>query len=505
MKKYVLNGALILAISGFICKILGGFYRIPLSNILGVEGIGLYQMIFSLYSLALVIAGGAVPTSMAIVVAKMRAERKGSIKKVFLKYFFISAGLGAIFFAIFLLFAPQISNFQGNALATTGYRYMSFAVLFSALLAPFRGLFQGYENMTPTAVSQILEQSIKLVLGLGLSYAFINMGLEMGVAGALLGIAISELISFIYLLIRAKIFSKSVSDYNDKTPKISKDYILIFLYVLIIPLVTAIDSFLTVNLLNINFSTQISTELFGIQSGMVNSLINFPVIFSLALSTSLLPSLTYYKTKNRVGEVKSKISESLNLVWLVILPCLLGFYILAPTIMSLAYRGLTPEMLNTCVSLLRVSSVQMIFIALLQITASILQASGKLKFLIFNLVISAIIKIALTAILVSNFAFNIYGLSISNIIFYLLSSSANLIYLLKLYKLKINFKKLILPLVFIAIMFFPCLIVQSLNINIIFKLLILALIGTVIYIIPVIYFKLFDIKKLKNLKRQVKK
>ena len=54
-------------------------------------------------------------------------------------------------------------------------------------------------------------------------------------------------------------------------------------------------------------------------------------------------------------------------------------------------------------------------------------------------------------------------------------------------------------------MFFPCLIVQSLNINIIFKLLILALIGTVIYIIPVIYFKLFDIKKLKNLKRQVKK
>ena len=271
--------------------------------------------------------------------------------------------------------------------------------------------------MTPTAVSQILEQSIKLVLGLGLSYAFINMGLEMGVAGALLGIAISELISFIYLLIRAKIFSKSVSDYNDKTPKISKDYILIFLYVLIIPLVTAIDSFLTVNLLNINFSTQTSTELFGIQSGMVNSLINFPVIFSLALSTSLLPSLTYYKTKNRVGEVKSKISESLNLVWLVILPCLLGFYILAPTIMSLAYRGLTSEMLNTCVSLLRVSSVQMIFIALLQITASILQASGKLKFLIFNLVISAIIKIALTAILVSNFALNIYGLAISNIVF----------------------------------------------------------------------------------------
>lgn len=501
MKKYFLNGALILTISGFLCKLLGAFYRIPLSNILGVEGIGIYQMIFSFYSLALVIAGGAVPTSMAITIAKMRAQNKGSIKKAFFKYFLISMILGVLFFLIFLLFAPFISKFQGNVLATTGYRYMSFVVLFSALLSPFRGLFQGYENMTPTAVSQILEQSIKLVLGLGLSYAFLNIGVEMAVAGAIIGIAISEFVSFLYLLIRAKFFSKQIKTYDGFTPKISKSYLLIFLYVLIIPLVTAIDSFLTINLLNINFSAQTSTELFGLQSGMVNSLINFPVIFSLALSTSLLPSLTYNSAKKNMENVKRKISECLNLIWLIILPCLLAFYILAPTIMSLAYSSLSPEMLSSSVSLLRYSSVQMIFIALLQITASILQAGGKIKFLIFNLAISAVIKVALTSIFVSNFYFNIYGLVISNIIFYLLSSSINLIYLLKLYKLKINIKKLVLPLIFIAIMFFPCLIIQNSGINLILKIILLGIVGILFYILPVLFFKVFDIKKLKNAKK----
>ena len=501
MKKFVLNGALVLAISGFICKILGAFYRIPLSNILAAEGIGLYQMIFSLYSLALVVAGGAVPTSMAITIAKMRASGKGSIKKVFFKYFFISAGLGTLFFLIFLLFAPNIASLQGNSLATTGYRYISFAVLFSSLIAPFRGLFQGYENMTPTAVSQLIEQTLKLALGLGLSYAFLGLGIEMAVSGAIIGVAVSELISFIYIFIRAKFFSKNVQSESGETPKIFKSYALVFVYVSIIPLVTAIDSFLTVNLLKLNFSAQSATELFGIQSGMVNSLINFPVIFSLALSTSLLPSLTYYSTKNKIYEVKSKISQSLNLVWVIILPCLLAFYVLAPTIMSIAYSSLQEELFLMGVQILRYSLVQMIFIALLQITASILQASGKIKFLIFNLVISAVIKIALTSILVSSAQFNIYGLVISNIAFYLISSVTNLVYLLKLYSLKINLKKLFLPLIFIALMFLPCLIIQSLSINIILKLLILAFLGVILYIFPIIYFKLIDIKTLKTIKK----
>lgn len=501
MKKLFLNGALVLTISGFLCKILGAFYRIPLSNILGVEGIGLYQMIFSLYSLALVVAGGAVPTSMAITIAKMRANCYGNVKKVFSKYFFISFSFGVLFFLIFLIFAPIISNLQGNSLATLGYRYMSFAVLFSSLLAPFRGLFQGYENMTPTAISQIIEQFFKLALGLTFAYLFSKVSLQAGVAGAMLGITISEALSFIYLFVSARFFNKQVKNYNDYTPNIMKNYFLIFVYVAIIPAISAVDSFLVVNLLNLNFSAKISTELFGIQSGMVNSLINFPVIFSLAISMALLPSLAYNFAKNNSKEVCRKISESLNLVWLIILPCLLAFYVLAPTIMQLAYPNLTANLLNTSVELLRFSCVQMIFIALLQITASILQASGKTKFLIFNLLIFAVVKIAITAILVSSVNFNIFGLVISNIIFYSLTSLTNLIYLLKLYKLKINYKKIIFPLIFISLMFIPCLIIQNLSVNLFLKLFLLFLIGIGFYVTPVFYFKLFDVKSIKKLKK----
>ena len=123
MKRIVFNGALILTISGFICKILGAFYRIPLSNLLGVEGIGVYQMIFAFYSLAVVMCGGVVPTSMAITISKMRALQCGNVKRVFRKYFFISVSFGLLFLLLFLFLAPLISRLQGNPIATLGYIY----------------------------------------------------------------------------------------------------------------------------------------------------------------------------------------------------------------------------------------------------------------------------------------------------------------------------------------------------------------------------------------------
>ena len=498
MKKVLLNGALVLTISGLVCKILGAFYRIPLSNILGAEGIGLYQMIFTFYTLALVVSGGAIPASMSISIAKMRAKQTGNVKQVFWKYFLISLILGIAFFLIFLLFAPVISRVQGNSLATNGYKMISFAILFSSLLTSLRGLFQGYENMTPTAVSQIIEQSFKLVLGLGFAYVFKKNGVVASVTGAILGIAISEILSLIYLIIKSNKFYKSVDVFSKKEYFIKKDYVGIFWYVLIIPLVSAIDTFLAVNMLNIHFVPEISTALYGIESGMVNSLINFPVIFSLALSTSLLPSLTYYKNSAKQGVVKQKIGECFNYIWIIILPCVLAYFVLAPVIMSVAYSNISSEFIDVSVKLLKLASIEMVFISFLQVSSSVLQASGKTKFLIINLSASGVIKLALTAILVSLQSLNIYGLVISNIAFYCLSAISNLIMLLKIYKLKLNYKNIFLPLIFISIIFMPCLIMGSLEINLILKLLSLALIGIVGYVVPILYFKVILIKNKKN-------
>ena len=496
MKKKIVNGAIILTISGFLCKLFGAFYRIPLASILGAEGLGIYQMIFTVYSLALVIAGGAIPTSMSITIAGMRAKERGDVRKVFRKYFLISFCFGLLFFLTFIIFSKQIAALQGNSLAARGYFFISFAVLFSSLLAPLRGLFQGYENMTPTAVSQVIEQLTKLVLGLTLAFLFAKWGMD-GVIGAILGVVLSELFGLIYLSIRAGVFSKQINAFDGREVKIGKEYALILLYVLLIPLVNAVDSFLVVNLLKRNFSPEMATSLFGIQSGMVNSLINFPIIFSLALSVSLLPSLTYFASKEKKSEVKKKINDCLNLVWLIILPCILAFIVLAPVIMQIAYPNLSPEMQKISVQLLQFSSIQMLFVSLLQITSSILQASKKSKFLIGNLVVSASIKIAITAIFVSTIKFNIFGLVISNITFYFLASISNLIYVAKIYHLKLNFKNFFVPIALILIMSIPCLIVENLGINFVLKIPLLGVLGIILYIIPIIYLKIFNINSVK--------
>ncbi len=457
-------------------------------------------MIFAFYSLAVVMCGGVVPTSMAITISKMRALQCGNVKRVFRKYFFISVSFGLLFLLLFLFLAPLISRLQGNPIATLGYRYIGFAVLFSSFIAPIRGLFQGYENMTPTAVSQTVEQLFKLVFGLLFIYLFRNQGIENIVAGAILGVVFSELFSFVYLLIRLKMFSRKITIFNNQNVNFTNNFGKIFIYVLIIPLITLVDSFLSVNLLKINFTSEMSTQLFGLQSGMVNSLINFPVIFSLALSTSLLPSLSYYNAKQNQEESRQKISDCLNFIWLFILPCILAFYVLAPTILSFAYSNLNEELFSISVKLLRFSSFQMLFVALLQITASVLQARSKISFLIFNLFICAVIKIALTVIFVSTEQFNIFGLALSNLVFYFLSGVWNLFFLMKIYKIKINFKKIIFPLIFILFTYLICGIVDNLNVNLFVKISLYSLSGIVLYIFPIIYFKLLNLEKIKNKK-----
>jgi len=453
-------------------------------------------MIFSVYSLALVISGGAIPTSMAISIARMRAKEKGDIKVVIVKYSIIASLFGIAFFLFFFFGAPLIANLQGNSLASYGYRYISFAILFSSLISIFRGVFQGYENMTPTAVSQVIEQGIKLIIGLSLAYLFRDAEISQAVVGAILGVTISELLSLIYLFFRFILFSSKIKNYTKSVPIISKDYMPIFLYVLVIPLVTAIDSFLFVNLMKFDNAT--STALFGIQSGMVNSLINFPVIFSVALSTSLIPSLTYSISKDKKSIVNGKVKESIGLVWMLILPFVLAFFILAPTIMDVAYSSLPSELKTTSITLLQCSSFQMLFIALLQVSSGVLQAFKRTKFLILNLFVCAVIKISLTALLVSTTIFNIYGLVISNIMFYLLASIFNLAYLKHEFKIKLEYKKIVIPLILISFLFLPCAIIQKLSINLFLKLFILSVLGIILYIFPIIYFKILKLNAFKT-------
>ena len=245
-KDKLLSGALALAIGGFITKVIGALYRIPLTNILGAEGIGIYQMVFPLYCLLLTVSSTGVPNG----IAKLIAEG-GDAENTLYSALKVFVPIGIIGSLLMALFSNNIATLQGNYLATKSYIFISPSVLAVSVISCFRGYYQGLLNMKPTAISQVLEQLIKLIFGLALTYLFKN-NLALGASMATLSVTLSEIVVVGYFLFLKKksngfAFLKST---ESQIKPIVKNVLPITLTTIIMPLTKTIESFIILNLLN---------------------------------------------------------------------------------------------------------------------------------------------------------------------------------------------------------------------------------------------------------------
>lgn len=186
-KDKFLRGAMILTLAGLMVKIIGSVNRILLSRLLGGEGIGLYQMAYPVYLLMLSISSAGIPIAISFIVAEKVA--KGDFASAS-RIFRVSLGLMAVtglVFASGLYFAAGWlvdSGLVRDPRAYYGLVALTPAVFFATILASFRGYFQGYQMMTPPAVSQILEQFVRVVTMVVLAYYLLPQGLEYAAAGA---------------------------------------------------------------------------------------------------------------------------------------------------------------------------------------------------------------------------------------------------------------------------------------------------------------------------------
>ena len=429
------RGTLILTIGALMCKVIGAFYRIPLSNILGPEGIGVYQLVFPVYSLFLIFASGGVPAALSKLVASCRAKGEKSRAKRFLfQATLLLTFLSFVFALLFFLLGSKIATFQGNPLASFGYVGAAAAIIFASVLTSFRGYFQGYQNMLPTAVSQILEQVLKLVLGLTFAFLLMPRGVGFGAMGAMLGVAAGEVVALAYLFV-TYLFKREKNDIleprNEK--KFWQDFWILIKQVFpitlnasILPLILAVDSFLIVNLLNSSgVSSSFSTQMFGVYSGMVNSLINFPTIVSTALATTLIPAISF---QNELGR-NEKIGSIFKIVFFVSIPFVFIFLSFSREIIAILYPSATHgELLEIGALLLRICAINVFYISILQVATAILQAKNRSFGALLNLFVAGVIKVLLTVFLVQS-PLLIYGAAVASVMCYAISSGLNIIML----------------------------------------------------------------------------
>jgi len=553
-KQSFLISALVLAIGGVVAKVIGAFYKIPLTHILGSNGMGVYYLIFPIYSLFLVISSSGISLAVTKLVATERTHRNKTNEHKFFRIGLIIAISFSILFGLIILFSSRsLAISQGNINAELGYVAIAPGIVFASVISIIRGYFQGSENMIPTSLSNILEQLAKLLFGLLLSYKFLNYGIEYGVVGAILGVTISELFAMImlifnyifyrrrekfykrtekarnkvgvYLFYNAKLFSKNIYkrkgikklyffEYKkSKTlteveawKKVLKYSFYATLSSIVIPVTSFIDSFLVINLLvGSGFSSNVSTSLYGLSNGVVSSLISLPVLLISSLSTAIVPNLSNSEITGEKKLVESKCGFYIKITWLLALPLFIFFVLYSNEIVAVLFgKGLTNRAFDELVfanKLLLVGSVQIIYYGFLQTFTAILQSINKPAVPMLSLFISLIVRTILTFILVKVPGINVFGVVIANIIFLSLATFICLICLKKHINLVMSRKSfLFYPLISVfagAGVSYILKTILSNYLSVLSYSLISGVIGVVVYLIMLLTLAIFNEREIE--------
>ncbi len=423
IKNKLFLGALTISVGAFLAKLLGALYRIPLTNIIGAEAIGLYQMVFPLYCILLTVSSTGIPNSLAKIISE-----KGNAKGVLTTALKIFVPLGVAGSFIMLALGYPIAFLQGNARAGLGYLTLAPSVFLTSILSCFRGYYQGKSNMTPTSVSQVVEQVVKLIVGLSLGFVFRdNPTLSAGLCA--LAVTVSELIAvgYVYYLYKK---SRTANDYSQPVNKkqIIKVVIPVTLSAMLIPLSRVADSFMILNILKRYLSN--ATAVYGIYTGGVESVISVPVALCYGFAVAGIPLISSIKTQSPKLAKQKSTQVYFYTAFLGVIFAFTAF-LFSELIVKVLYFNLSLSNKNLMANLLRVTSVTILGLSMLQTTSAILVALGKLYTPCITLGLGVIAKIVISLILLPKPSVNIYATAISDIVCYFLAFLLNSYYIFK--------------------------------------------------------------------------
>lgn len=428
-----LRGAAILSLAAFISKILGAVYRIPYQNITGNEGMYVYQQVYPLYSTLLILATAGVPIVISSLVSERVAEQdyRGAYRVFQISTVFLSL-VGIAFFGLLFFGAGQIAEWMGDrSLLTLPIQAVSFAMLILPLIATLRGYFQGFQNMIPTASSQILEQLIRVVTILGLAWFCMTTGAGVvyAGAGAMLGATfggVGALFLLLFFIRKYKLWRKAALQpekiYHEKKRTIIRKLFLLSLPIclgsLVMPLYTLVDSFTVSNLLEQSgFSHQASIEAKGIFD-RGQPLHQFASFFATSVALSIVPAIVDALAKKE--ETKAKEYAGVALRWTLFLgfPASIGLLVIAyPSNVMLFEDG-------AGTGALAILALATIFSTLGVTSSGILQGYGKFYLPVFHMLIGILIKIVGNMVLIP--FWDIKGAAISTVLAYGVATYLNL-------------------------------------------------------------------------------
>lgn len=429
-KSNFLKGAAWIAAGGFIAKLLGAVYRIPLTNVIGGRGLGLYQMVYPVYCLLLTVSATGIPSSIAKLTAERLARGEGtaSLFKTAMKLFVVIGVLGSVTMAIL---APFLSKAQGSGAVVGGYYTLAPSVLLVSAISVFRGWFQGRNNMTPTALSEISEQLVKVGFGLLFAYLFRD-SVERAVVFLLLAVSLSELFTlfFLFVIYRHAPARKTESGGEEvKMRSILRLSIPVTFNSVLLPLSALLDSVLVPRFLGAYAADAVT--LYGLFAGGAVTIINLPVSVCYGIAAASIPAVAGKK-----GNPRKRIRYALFVTVAVALPCALALYLFAEPATRVIFRSLSPTESETLVRLVRALSVSALTLSCVQTLSACLTAQGKPQYAALSMLIAVTVKTGIYTVLLKNPQISVLGMAYATNICYLVAFLLDLLYNLLVSKRK---------------------------------------------------------------------
>mgnify|MGYP000943458916 CR=1 FL=1 len=431
------GGAAILAAGIIMVKIISAVYKMPLVNILGSSGYADFTAAFNIFNILLMISTAGIPVAMSKMISEANAAgRLNQTHKIFRVAFLFFMAVGLVCSLIMFFGANFFANLMNDTKAATCMRVLAPSVVLVSGLAAFRGYAQGHRNMTPSSVSQIIEALFKLIVGLSLAWYLIRvLGKPdyIGAAGAIVGVTVSELAALLYMggtFVRTRNREpRSLVDRTDSSLSILKTCLMLAIPITLTSsstsIITAMDNALVLGRLQhagLMLSEDAARNLMGNYTG-VQTVYQIPAALMVAITASVIPAVTVcFTKKNRTGAAKI-VGSSLKTAALLAIPSGIGMIMLGEPIVQLLFPKLDSAVAGSILSILGVANI---FVCLMLVANSILQAHGILMLPIFTMLAGGVVMVLFDYFMVGTVQFNIYGSPIGTCICYAITCCLDL-------------------------------------------------------------------------------
>ena len=508
-RQSMLGGAMVLTAALMLVKVIGLLYKLPLANAYSMEGKGYFSNAFDIYLPIYAVALTGLPVAVSRMVSQRCAEGlfrdAREIYKVARRLFLM---VGVVGTALLLAMAYPFSKYVAASGVESIWSILAIAptIFFCCAMSAYRGYYEGLRNMTPTAVSQVIEALIKAVLGLVLAMLVMKRGLaEFALSGtvfgkpaaskaiangmlypwasaaAILGITVGSVVGLLYLFLRHHLRGDGITPAMlleapapQPPKKLRREMVTMAIPMVISAVILNVTSLIDV--FNVNHLLDRCVERYpdvieriyglafqmngtlpdkraGYMWGVYNTALDFrtliPTIVT-ALGVSALPAIAAAWKLREKETVHKTVNTVLRIAMMISLPAGFGMAVLSKEIMTLFYEKDNPGMAAHAAPMLMLFGLATAMMAVSAPVISMLQGIGRTDVPVKSLVAGTLVKLGANWLLVSRPEINVNGAAIGTVLFYVVIVSINLCMLLRVSKARVKWGSVLVKPLFCA-------------------------------------------------------